>query len=69
MNEEIEIPESIINKIKGRVEKTDFETVEEYVIYVLTEALSVAEKAGEDDAHLTEHDEIEDRLKTLGYLN
>ncbi|WP_129115401.1 hypothetical protein [Halegenticoccus tardaugens] len=69
MSEEIVIPDEIIIKIEERIEKTDFMTVEDYINYVLTEAVYAAERAKNDNDQSIEHADIKDRLKTLGYLN
>ena len=61
----ISIPTSLVDKIKKHIK--DFESVDEYVTYVLRETISNVE---EEEDIFTEEEEkqIEERLKSLGYL-
>lgn len=63
---DIHLPEELEAELRRRVEGTEFETVEEYVLFVLREVVRDEEsREGESvghDAH------VERRLEDLGYL-
>jgi len=63
--ETIELPIELIDKIGDRVDRSDFETVDEYVSYVMERILDLVEN--ETDKEI--QDNIHDRLESLGYLN
>jgi|AntRauMinimDraft_2_1070382.scaffolds.fasta_scaffold04648_2 Arc/MetJ-type ribon-helix-helix transcriptional regulator len=63
--ETIELPIELIDKIGDRVDRSDFETVDEYVSYVMERILDLVEN--ENDKEI--QDNIHDRLESLGYLN
>jgi len=59
------LPDDLYEKIVERVNNTEFNSVDEYVIFVLEEVLK-----DEDEPALSEEDEeeVKKRLKALGYL-
>jgi len=59
------LPDDLYEKIGERVNDTEFNSVDEYVIFVLEEVLKDEEEQG-----LSEEDEeeVKKRLKALGYL-
>ncbi|MCE7743073.1 MAG: CopG family transcriptional regulator [Candidatus Heimdallarchaeota archaeon] len=66
IKKEIIIPEELYNKLTEKVsEEDDFETVEEFVIYLLKQSLSTDMENAKDEK---EEEEIKERLKKLGYL-
>jgi Arc/MetJ-type ribon-helix-helix transcriptional regulator len=64
----VELPKSIIEKIKKRISGTGFDSVSSYIAYVLDEILSEME---DDKNDFTEEDEekVKERLRALGYLD
>jgi len=64
----VELPKSIIEKIKKRIDGTGFESVSSYIAYVLNELLNEME---DDKDDFTEEDEkkVKERLRALGYLD
>jgi Arc/MetJ-type ribon-helix-helix transcriptional regulator len=64
----VELPKSIIEKIKKRIQGTGFESVSSYIAYVLNELLNEME---DDKDDFTDEDEkkVKERLKALGYLD
>ncbi|MHA1200580.1 MAG: CopG family transcriptional regulator [Candidatus Heimdallarchaeaceae archaeon] len=66
VKKEITIPDELYNKLTEKVsEEEDFETVEDFVIYLLKQMLfSDMENAKDEE----EEEEIKERLKKLGYL-
>ncbi|ELZ10980.1 hypothetical protein C479_09223 [Halovivax asiaticus JCM 14624] len=64
----IEIPDRLVDRIERRLARTDFETPEAYASYVLEEVLAQVESETDDGYEQVDGDEVEDRLKSLGYL-
>lgn len=64
----VSVPEPLYNRIKDRCEGTGFESVDEYVEYVLRE---VVEDEEEEEEEFSEEDEekVRERLKALGYMS
>ena len=73
MNEEygeIRIPTRLIEEIEERIGATEFESVEEYVTFVLEEVVR-DEDYEEPEEVFSEEDEakVKERLRALGYLD
>jgi Arc/MetJ-type ribon-helix-helix transcriptional regulator len=66
--ENVPIPKAIVEKIKKRIEQTDFNSVSSYITYVLQEILS---EEDDDETVFSKEDEerVKERLKALGYLD
>ncbi len=62
------ISESLYEQIQDRCEGTGFESIDEYVEFVLRE---VVEEEEEDEEEFSEEDEekVKERLKALGYMD
>ena len=68
----VTIPTPLFDKIKERIDGTDFTSVSSYVVYVLREVLAgAAAEAGPEPQALSKEDEekVKERLKALGYLD
>jgi Arc/MetJ-type ribon-helix-helix transcriptional regulator len=68
----VSIPTPLFDKIKERIEGTDFASVSSYVVYVLREVLATtADEAQPEPEALSKEDEerVKERLKALGYLD
>jgi Arc/MetJ-type ribon-helix-helix transcriptional regulator len=63
----VSIPTLLFERVKERIDGTDFISVSDYVIYVLNEILA----EDEEEKSLTKKDEeqIKARLKALGYID
>ncbi len=66
--EEIKIPKPLYEKIAERLKDTEFESVEEYVIFVLNEVVTEPEQKEEPALTKEEEEKVKERLKGLGYL-
>ena len=77
----IRIPDSLAERVRRRLPKTDFESVDHYISYVVEQVLNEVEnsegKAGDVKQQKSrgtsvlskeEQKEVEERLKGLGYL-
>ena len=60
------LPEDLHEKIRMKIRGTEFESVESYVLYVLREVLS--DEVPSQTYSKEEQEQIETRLKSLGYL-
>ncbi len=63
----IQIPTSLVEKIKKRIEGTNFKTPADYITYVLREILAKAEE--EEPFTHDDEEKIKQRLRALGYLD
>lgn len=66
---EIKIPKGLYDRIKERIEETGFESVDEYVTYVLREVLASLEEEEEEVFSEEEEEKVKERLRALGYLD
>lgn len=70
----VHLPNRVGLKIAGRVQKTDFDSVDEYVAFVMESVLRELDEQDDDaDNHVEYSDgekseELHDRLESLGYL-
>lgn len=65
----IQIPDELAARIERRIQYTDFDTVDEYAEYILSEVLaSIEQQEAQPDSGPASSEEIEDRLRSLGYL-
>lgn len=64
----VSIPESLYKKIEDRCEGTGFESIDEYVEFVLEE---VVEEEEDEEEEFSEEDEekVKERLRALGYMD
>jgi len=69
MENNVFIPEELYEKIQNRLKETDFNSVSEYVAYVLGQVISELEEEQEEE-HFTKEDEekVKERLRSLGYI-
>lgn len=66
----VNIPKRIVERVEKRLPRTEWDEPEEYITYVLEEVLYRVEKETEDDDfEAVDQQEVEDRLKSLGYLD
>jgi Arc/MetJ-type ribon-helix-helix transcriptional regulator len=65
----VNIPSDLYEKIEERLEGAGFDTVSEYVTYVLREVLSSLEEEDEEVFTEEEEEKVKERLRALGYLD
>ncbi|KXB05131.1 CopG family transcriptional regulator [candidate division MSBL1 archaeon SCGC-AAA261O19] len=61
----VSIPPELFKKIEDRIEGTGFDSVSEYVTYVLRE---VVEEEEEEEFSEEDEEKVKERLRALGYL-
>lgn len=66
---EIKIPIDLIKKIEERVKETEFESVDEYVTFVLEEVVKDDDEEIEEVFSEEDEEKVKERLKALGYLD
>jgi hypothetical protein len=66
----VELPTDVVTRVEDRLSRTEWETPDEYITYVVKEVLSQVETelGSADNDDITE-EEVRSRLKDLGYLN
>ncbi|MCK4733723.1 MAG: hypothetical protein KAT65_14815 [Methanophagales archaeon] len=64
------LPAELYGRIDERVHATEFQSVEEYVTFVLEEVLGGEEESEEEGPTFSEEEEeeVKKRLRALGYL-
>ena len=68
--ESIELPSELLERIEQRVAYTEFDSMEEYVAYAMEEVLHHVETVSENrEMETVNEEEVQERLKSLGYLN
>ncbi len=66
----VEIPDELYRKIEERVKETEFDSVDEYVAFVLKEVLESLEEEEEEQVFSEEEEEkVKERLRALGYID
>lgn len=63
---DVDIEDSIYDRLERRADRNEFESTREYVNVVLAEFLDEIES--EDDPESTDDDQLQRRLEDLGYL-
>lgn len=63
----IKIPRPLYNKLKKIIEGTGFSSVNEFIVYVLRDLVSIKEE-NKEELTKEEIQKIRERLKNLGYL-
>jgi Arc/MetJ-type ribon-helix-helix transcriptional regulator len=64
----VEIPSDLHSAIQSKVRRTEFDSVDEYIVYVLEEVVAASDDESAEYNDVDE-EEVQDRLKSLGYLN
>ena len=66
----VSLPEHLVAQVEDRLARTDFDSPEGYIAYVLEEVLVRVEDATEDaNYESVDEDEVKSRLESLGYLD
>jgi hypothetical protein len=65
----LDLPGGIVDRIERRLPRTDFDTPEAYVTYVMREVLYYVESETDEEFEAVDEADLRDRLRSLGYLN
>lgn len=63
---EVHLSDAVYERVRSRVDASDFEDADEYVEYVVVAVLDRIEGGGEGTAG--DREEVMDKLRDLGYL-
>ena len=68
--QQVQLPARIVERVEERIRRTEFDDAGEYVAYVVEEVLATVEDDSEAGTEMddTDREELETRLKSLGYL-
>jgi hypothetical protein len=64
----LKIPRPLYEKLKTVIEGSGFRSVNEFVVYVLRDLISLQKDGTDQDLSKDEIDAIKQRLKNLGYF-
>lgn len=64
----VSIPDSLYEKVKDRCEGTGFNSVDEYVEFVLREVVE-EEEPEEEEFSKEDEEKVKERLRALGYMD
>lgn len=64
----LDLPGGIVDRIEQRLPRTDFDTPEAYVTYVMREVLYYVESETAEEFEPVDEADVRDRLRSLGYL-
>ena len=64
----ITIPYSLAEKLNKKIKKIGFNTIDEYVAFVLEQAISSEESGNQEGYDEEEEKNVKESLKELGYL-
>jgi hypothetical protein len=65
----LDLPGDLVDRIERRLPRTDFDTPEAYVTYVMREVLYYVESETDEAFEAVDEADVRDRLRSLGYLN
>ncbi|WP_435361994.1 hypothetical protein [Haloarchaeobius sp. DFWS5] len=67
---QVSLDPHLVDRVTDRLQYTMFETVDDYVAYVLEETLATVEAETDDESEsATSGEEVRSRLESLGYLD
>lgn len=64
---EVRLPAPLVERVENRVSRTEFDDSGEYIAYLVEEVLAKIDDRTDDEID-DNREELEDRLKSLGYL-
>lgn len=65
----ISIPKSLAEKIRKRIQGTEFPSISAYITYVLEEVVTETETEDTEELSKEDDERIKARLRSLGYLD
>lgn len=66
----VELPKRVVSRVEDRLPRTEFDSSDEYITFVLEEVLyRVEAETADDDFEAVDEREVKDRLRSLGYLD
>lgn len=66
----IKLSNELVSRVEHRLPRTEFDSADEYITFVVEEVLyRVEAETADDDFEPVDEREIKDRLQSLGYLD
>jgi len=65
----IKIPRPLYNNLKMFIEDSGFNSVNDFIVYILRDIVSISRTDTEDQLSKEEIETIKERLRNLGYLS
>jgi len=65
----IKIPRPLYNNLKLFIEDSGFNSVNDFIVYILRDIVSISKTDSEDQLSKEEIETIKERLRNLGYLS
>jgi len=66
---ELTVSDELVERIEDRIQQTDFESVDAYAEFVLSEVVTRVEREHEETGKMgASAEEVQSRLQSLGYL-
>lgn len=66
--ETVALPTHVVAGVEQRLPRTEFDSVDAYVAFVMEEVLAHVEADDADEGPAVDRDQVEARLESLGYL-
>lgn len=63
------LSDSVVQRLEDRLKYTEFEDLEEYIQFVIKEFLAQSEEPTKYEESEVDEEAVQERLKSLGYLN
>ena len=64
----VELSEELIKRIESVLDKAGFKSVEEFIEFVVSEALEAVAGPGEAGMSKEDEEKVKERLRALGYI-
>lgn len=66
----VELSDELVSRVESRLPRTEFDSADEYIAFVVEEVLYRVETETEDEeVESVDEQEVKDRLQSLGYLD
>lgn len=65
----ISISKSLLNKVEEKMKDMNFNSVSDYMFYVLSQSVSKIEENEQQKDEKSEEERVEDKLRILGYMD
>lgn len=66
----VDLPRNVASRVEARLEYSEFDSVDEYVTFVVREVLAHVEDATDaESVDVVDKEEVDARLEALGYLD
>jgi hypothetical protein len=64
----IKIPRPLYDKVVAVIEDSGYNSVTDFVVYVMRDLMASHEVSGKDSSHALEIEKVKQRLRAMGYI-